>query len=431
MRSPTRWLGQIFSVVAALGCLATAVAILRSSGAGEVSNLRLAGVTLMAVAAAWCALATFSPRLRRFNTIVLVNLILVLSGAEVLLRVMVDRLPISVVRMLPPAKRGAILRDRGLFTVDALQGSGLLYSWRPGLVIAAQQWVTIDRNGYRNVSVPATTDVVLLGDSVVVAQWVPEDMAALLHLRGISALNLGFSGYGPDQERDAYRKYAVQSGIGHRAVVVNFCGCNDLENARVYRDVAANGGTWKDYLAHEGSAFPFAFTPPWSVSILFSMPGVIQQAWQERQNPKPRLRLSLRRGPVETVGWPHPREAGPRDSEWEPALAALRDIAALARSAGADLIVAYYPDAAQLYLDGLANHPVRYNAARRDWMDARSRLHRFADEVGARFFDFTPELQRAIGDRIVVTNEGDYHPNQDGVRVMVEAIVPHLIPSSW
>lgn len=427
MGPPLRWLAPIFSVVAALGCVVVAVAFLRESGSGDVSFLRLTGIALMTLAAAWFAIATFRPRLARLNIIALVNVVLILSGVELLLRFMVNRLPISVVRLLPDASRGPILRDRGHFTVDTLQGSGLLYSWRPGLVIAGQKWITVDGNGYRNASVPAKADVVLLGDSVTLAQYVLEDMASLLKVRGISTLNLGFSAYGPNHERDAYRKYVVESAIAHRVVVVNFCGCNDVENAQLYRDIAARGGSWRDYLPSERTVFPFAFTPPLTVSILFNMPGAVQQAWRNRQATEPPLTLSLRRGTVTVTNWSRFREVHAAD--WDPALAALKDIATLARSAGARLIIAYYPDQPQLYLDGLASHPALHDTAARQWADATARLRGLADEVGAQFFDYTPDMQRAIGDRLVVAMEGEYHPNQDGVHVMVEAILPLLMPS--
>ncbi len=413
--------GVVPSVSAALIFAAIAVALLRDTGFGDASSLRLTGIGLTTVAAAWFAIAGFIPRLARFNNIALVNLLLTLLGSELLLRFMVDRLPTSIVQMLPAATRGPILRDRGLFTVDALQGSGQLFSWRPGLVIGGQKWVTIDRNGYRNPSVPTATDVVLLGDSVTVAQFVRQDMASLLHQRGISTLNLGFSAYGPNQERDAYRAYVVEPQIAHRLVVVNFCGCNDVENAQVYRDVAARGGTWREYLASEGTAFPFAFTPPWTVSILFNMPSAVTQAWRDRQT-HPSLALSLPRGAVNVTGWLPRRQLG--DADWEPALAAVADIATLVRSAGAGLIIAYYPDSSALYLDGLARYPALHDAGARDWSDATTRLRRLADHVGARFLDYTPALQRAIDDRVVVTTEGDYHPNQEGVHIMVEALLP-------
>ena len=126
MGTPVRQLAPIFSGVAALGCVVIAVAFLRETGSGDVSSLRLTGIALMTLAAAWFAIATFSPRLARLNIIALVNVVLILSGVELLLRFMVNRLPISVVRLLPDASRGPILRDRGHFTVDTLQGSGLL-----------------------------------------------------------------------------------------------------------------------------------------------------------------------------------------------------------------------------------------------------------------------------------------------------------------
>jgi hypothetical protein len=414
-------LAAVPSVIAALAFTVVAVALVSDTGFGDASSLRRTGIALTTLAAAWFSVAGFSPRLARFNNVALVNVLLTLLGAELLLRFMVDRLPVSVVQMLPAATRSPMLRDRGLFTVDALQGSGQLFSWRPGLVIAGQKWVTIDRNGYRNASVPTATDVVLLGDSVTLAQFVRQDMASLLQQRGIPTLNLGFSAYGPNQERDAYRKYVIEPQIAHRLVVVNFCGCNDVENAQVYREVAARGGTWTDYLASEGTAFPFAFTPPWTVSILFNMPSALKRAWQYRQTHPP-LALTLRRGTVHVTGWLPRRPLG--DADWEPALAAVADIATLARSAGARLIIAYYPDSAALYLDGLARYPVLHHAAARDWSDATTRLRRLADDVGARFLDYTPDLQRAIGDRAVVTTEGDYHPNQEGVQIMVEALLP-------
>jgi hypothetical protein len=94
------------------------------------------------------------------------------------------------------------------------------------------------------------------------------------------------------------------------------------------------------------------------------------------------------------------------------------------------MIVAYYPDLAQLYLHGLESHPALHEAAARGWKDATTRLHQLADEIPAQFLDYTPHLQRAIDDRLVVATEGDYHPGQEGVRVMVEAIVPLLMPAA-
>ena len=123
--------------------------------------------------------------------------------------------------MLPKTARMEIAAQRGFFTADRTVGEGMLFHWKPGTEFADKPWMTIDKNGYRNASVPdGKTDVVLLGASVLAAGDVAVDLSARFKGAGISAYSLAMGSYGPFHYRDAYRRYITERNIKHRAVIV-------------------------------------------------------------------------------------------------------------------------------------------------------------------------------------------------------------------
>ncbi|GAC1333406.1 MAG: hypothetical protein NVSMB14_00210 [Isosphaeraceae bacterium] len=93
-----------------------------------------------------------------------------------------------------------------------------------------------DENGFRNPAGIRRADVVVIGDSVTEAgeldansTFVPKTGAAL----GLQAVNLGTSGYGPQQELAVLRRYGLT--YKPRLVVWQVTEWNDLNDAQAYQ----------------------------------------------------------------------------------------------------------------------------------------------------------------------------------------------------
>lgn len=395
---------------------------------GHVGSLRIGLAGLLGLLALYLAESLRRPRWLAVNTLVLVNLSILAVGLEVLLRLLAGGLPLGLVELLPSAARQDILARRGLFTESSLRGSGLLYSWKTDHAMPQFPWLRVDHAGYRNPEPwPARVDAVLLGDSVTIAQNIAEDQADGLRRSGLAALNLAFSGYGTFHQRDAYRWLVVEPGLAHGAVVVNFCHCNDLTDNLSYQGLESAGRDWRDYLGKTPSrnAFPFAFDPPWVVSLAFNAPFVLAQEFYNRRAggearqpvDTPAGRLMIRRALLA----PQPDS----EASWAATDQAMADIAALARRSNARLVIGYYPNTRHIHAAFLEPGPAVAIEAER--AQALERLGRMAQAAGGQVVDYTPALRRAIqaGRRISETDD-DYHPNADGVAAMVETLLPLL-----
>tara|TARA_B100000676_G_scaffold188392_1_gene185206 strand:+ start:5136 stop:6440 length:1305 start_codon:yes stop_codon:yes gene_type:complete len=418
------------SILVILSCFAIAYATLNL--ASGFSTAIISGLSTLTLIGLYFCISMAAPKLLKLNNILILNLVLSCAGIELVLRVMADRLPVDLVQMLPPKSQIRLLEARGLFTQTSLEGDGMLYHWRPMQKVKNLPWIQVDENGYRNPQRIREAAIVVLGDSVTIAQNSKRDLAALLRRQGYSSINLGFGGYGPLHYRDAYRRYVIETDIPHRHVVVNFCACNDVNDTQTYTRIVATGGDWQDYLSKtpNRTAFPFSFSPPWTISILFNLPYVVVQSIKDRQAAgSGKIQISLARGKISATGWLFSNVAGETlNRTWQPVRAALGDIVRMANSAKARVIFAYYPDMAQLYLPGLPLGSMERARAEQAYLQYSRRLSNLAREFGADFVDYTPAIRRANDKVLSVESEGDYHPNQIGVEAMFESLLPALNP---
>jgi hypothetical protein len=93
-----------------------------------------------------------------------------------------------------------------------------------------------DENGFRNPGGIRRADVVVVGDSVTEAGEVDEGSTFVRKAAdtlGLEAVNLGTSGYGPQQELAVLRRYGL--AYGPRLVVWQVTEWNDLIDAQAYR----------------------------------------------------------------------------------------------------------------------------------------------------------------------------------------------------
>lgn len=100
-----------------------------------------------------------------------------------------------------------------------------------------------DRHGFRNSSELTAADVVVTGDSFVEGWNVPAEelvTARLASRLGLRVMNLGQSGYGPQQELETFRRFGLP--LSPRACVWVFFEGNDLGDVARYEWLRKN---WK------------------------------------------------------------------------------------------------------------------------------------------------------------------------------------------
>lgn len=402
----------------------------------RLSFLKAGGVITLNFVAVYFTVSCVSISLLNFNRILLTNLILFIVLFEISSRLLEEYLPNEIVMMLPEEHSRRILGNRGSMTTDNIVGENMLYSFLPNTEIKAMPWLAIDSKGYRKSRLSDVYDVVLLGDSVTIAQNSRRDLGDLIRQAGFEAINLGFGGYGPYQYRDAYRKYIIDRNIQHRAVLINFCACNDVENSIAYKRVFEGGKDWKYYLSRTPTkqAFPFNFSPPWSISIGFNLPFWVVQKFRNYQTTMKKdiaPKVKLPRGTIKAVGWV--LEAKPKyiaEQTWQIVFKPLREIARLANVAGAQVVFGYYPDLAQLYAPYMPQGIPQRAAAEINYRDATTKLQALAIEIGAEFIDYTGAMQKMNGRQLATTKNSDYHPNLLGVETMSRSVIELLKKSS-
>jgi len=367
-------------------------------------------------------ISAWLPRLQALNNTTLTIGILCCIGIELILRLSANMLPISVVSMLPASAQASIMGARGYFTFSAIQGDGLFYRYKPHWSINNRPWVNIDRNGFRNPDDIDQPDVVVLGDSTSINLRSKKDFGALLREKHISAINLGFSGYGPYLQLDAYRNVVIKRNLPHKLVLVNFCLCNDVSDAQNYERSKNLNLDWRTVRSFgvTKTAFPFSFEPPWVVSVIANLPHRIVQDVFLSDHSEP-IAISLPRGKLSAPTNDFRERKELFDAAfWVPASRAIVSIIRTATKAGAKTIIGLYPQTAMVYAEGLKKTDPRRIAAEKLHRIALDRLNAVARPNGATVFDYAPAIQRVNRHEQAPVFEFNYHPGPAGIAAMVE-----------
>ena len=266
-----------------------------------------------------------------------------------------------------------------------------------------------DENGFRNPPAIGRADIVFLGDSVTEACEVEEDSTFVRKTAtdlGLSAVNLGSSGYGPQQELVVLRRFGL--AYRPRLVVWQVTEWNDVIDAQAYR------------LRDEPAARAL---PPWG-------------SLYERHSPVMRLVSAVVPGRMpSTLGFlgsdgrvepqmflpyrPEPHRQMPE--AFEETRRAIRTAFETCRAQGIDFVVLYVPSQVRVLLPYL-----RFKSeAQRDRFcpggaadsegDLAHAIRGFCDGMGCRMIDMGPPLrERAAVDNRRIYVRNDPHLGVDG-----------------
>lgn len=288
-----------------------------------------------------------------------------------------------------------------------------------------------DANGFRNPTDADRSDVVVVGDSFIEGLHVEADdlmTARLAGLLGRGVVNLGRTGYGPQQEWNVLRRF----GLGYRpsACVWAFYEGNDLQdlheydanqkNLRYILDSRRAEGAYGRSFARNGLGFlirnwirPDPTRPAEAYTGLF----------HDRDGRE--IPLYFGTGVQHGSGGPEfPRGDSP---ELKRVQAILADAHALCRENGVDFVVAFVPAKLRVYRDFCrfaADSPCN------DWPsdDLPDDLRRAVEEIApdVDFVDLTGPFRASAASGGLAYLPDDTHWSEEGHRIAAEAIAPVL-----
>jgi hypothetical protein len=415
-----------------LGILAAvAVALVFAMGPSAVkevwiySYFRFAVLIALVVLAVYLGWSLRHHLLMVWNTVFVLILLSAFVAAELGLRVVPGIVPDDLLVLFPEPFRKEVAVSRGMFTTSGLQGEKMVYSYAGSRALPRQPWIKIDAEGYRNPTTAiGSVDVVLLGDSVMIAQSAKKDLGDHFRGSGLSAVNYGFGGYGLFQYRDVYRSKVLSRGIPHHWLVVMITFQNDVANSLHYLEVKASGGDWRDYLDRPTSfgwpVWADGRHTPLSVSAAIKLPFVLRQHMITAEK---EIHLDMPRGTVMAdngIIWGP--DIAPGSPERRAAESAIGDLVSDATRAKAKVILAFAPNSGLIYGPYAKDHEVKVEALGQNRRRFISFLNeRFASER-VKVVDLTDELRERAGVEPIGANELDYHLNDRGVEIVFDEL---------
>jgi hypothetical protein len=248
-----------------------------------------------------------------------------------------------------------------------------------------------DRNGFRNAADFPGADVVMIGDSfvegwgVTAEELVTSRLAA--DLKGSRVVNLGQSWYGPQQELEVLRRYALP--LRPRVCVWSFFEGNDLQDVTRYK---AASKVWPELSRRNHSFLLRSFTR----NALYRLRRLVEEEAGEDV--------------TGTLGYPsgifHPRTGEEVRMYFEykahrltpPEEAALPEVrrvvgeaGRLCRSQGAALLVVFVPTKDRVYKN-LCRFAAGAEPLRWESNDLPRRIEAIAGEAGVSYLDLTPRF---------------------------------------
>lgn len=279
--------------------------------------------------------------------------------------------------------------------------------------------VAYDHHGFRNDVDLQSADVVVIGDSFVEgAETAQRDtlVAVMARRMGLTAANLGQSGYGPQQELVVLRRYGLP--LKPRAVVWVFFGGNDLSNVDEYEEMR---GGWqaiaqtvpldKRLLSVSALAALARLTTPVRTSL---SDDARRHAIDFRTSTGASERLYLDR---EYVAWtPH---------QWEVATETLKNARDEARRTGTEFLLVYVPRKLSVYRGFIQASPDSFAHV---WAESHlpDVLAQWSRDNRIEYLDATLPLRDAVRGGESVHLAEDVHWNAAGHRVVADAIAARL-----
>jgi hypothetical protein len=367
--------------------------------------------------------STTNRELAFFNSYIFLCVLISLLSLEGIFRLFPHYTPSSLRPFLPvwALEKIADYREEGI------GGEGMVFRYKPNTHLVNYPHVVIDAMGFRNsneIHDKKSIDVVLLGDSMLMALAASEDLGAILRDKGISALNLGMGGYSPQHYRDVYFRFVQKKRIRHKWVFVFVYAGNDFRDAVLYERTRGEALGYREYIYNPRQIEDNTYKS-WVLKTLELIPGMLKALKTSYRSPEgvdslsvenvflPYRTIAYPLGPLHDAWWP-PRITADDDA-WQYCRDALSNIVALAKDSGAIPLIVLLPPPSSIYAS--------FNS---EFCDAKKNMDQIAslirDEVDCKLIDTGPILQKAIAGKFIYASNMDCHYNDAGVNTIYRMI---------
>ncbi len=280
-----------------------------------------------------------------------------------------------------------------------------------------------DEHGFRNPSPwPKQADIVVVGDSLVFGDGANDDQAwprlVAEALPGIDVINLGVSGFGPQQYLRVLEAFGLD--LHPKLVLFMLFSGNDLKDADAFQrwvdaDIGVPYAQWRDQDYRRGDLGPWRGLLERSRLVTFL------------RGARVALTSRLAGGTIDfadgrrvQLAPTYLREetelSHPGDPALELALATIERARAVTREHGAHLLVLLMPTKEEVYLPRIGKPAPPLVEPLRAGLESR----------GIPFLDLTPDLEAHARDAAPLFYEIDGHPNADGYRLIAQVVADHL-----
>jgi hypothetical protein len=334
-----------------------------------------------------------------------------------------------------------------------------------GLPAFRVRWTT-DENGFRNTP-PLLDgyDLVAVGDSFTGGDLVDEPWPVLLgRATGLSTLNLGIRGWGPQAEAEAVQAFGLAREPSW--VVVGFYEGNDLLDAANYEEIRTSGLNWVDWMQSTASRQPMDSWLAWQ-SLRYGLYDYGLQVLDLEEGGKRRRRfpltvevggkdLSLGFYDRQTAFLSATQEEIGASVNYALTEAALSALKQACDAQGVHLLLAYLPSKEHVYLplihdqDALAtilagagqtvldekgglvmnDSPLAPDMVWAHLDDQRQVMEALAEQLDVGFLDLTPVFQSETAQGQQLYFPMDAHWTQEGHQLAAETIAGYLEQTS-
>jgi lysophospholipase L1-like esterase len=276
-----------------------------------------------------------------------------------------------------------------------------------------------DQNGFRNYKDFVAADIAIIGDSYVESPMMEDALimsSVLAQLQKKSVVNLGMSGYGPQQEHIVMKRYVPQ--LHPKTVVWVFYGGNDLYDVTRYEGIKET--------AHNESGLSKLWKRSLTKNLLSVSSRVSRMCMANDYFAGNYVIIPNVEGGESRVYFLHgnPKYDSPQLKALDVVRATFAETYQLSRELGIQFVVVFAPAAFRVYYNLSTVIEVSEQVQSWEPNDLPQRLRAmFADispDIG--YLDLTPDLRSATEKGTRVFLKDDTHWTQEGNRIVAKAI---------
>ncbi len=285
-----------------------------------------------------------------------------------------------------------------------------------------------DRNGFRNDNDRTNAEIAVIGDSYVESPMLPSSALSTTRLEELTqrtVVNLGQSGYGPQQELAVLKRYGLP--LHPRSVVWVFFEGNDLLDADEYAGMVS-------FLKSNWNTIDTAWDRSFTRNALFWLTKAVRgcvpaEAAKERTAHATVTDTEGKKHGLYVKGRSQSASLTKRELHTlKTSVAAIEEAYRLVKNEGARFVVVFAPTSFRVYYDIADFKEAGEDITRWDLNDLPNLLRKMISEISPdiEYLDLTPALKSAARKNGLVFLPDDTHWSLEGHRVVADVLADAL-----